>query len=154
MIDTLFQQKLELAERGKKRFTQLLKGRELNGFYDSFFLILTDNQEAIDFGVKYLKKFKEFHHKENVYIFLNNNKSYQKFSNQDCELFLCSQEEMLELIQYLRLFHLETSILFFTDKDDYGANVEQLLKEEEFTLEEYVAVGIYRLDGLEIVGVN
>lgn len=113
-------------------------------------MVLTNDEECINYGLKYLKDFIELYNKRDVYVLLSNVSYAEAFSNEGGKVKICSKDELQSLAAYLDMFRRkevrETRIIFLTEKDGYGIFVEELLKRKEFSLEEYVAISLYQLD--------
>lgn len=151
-MDKDFKKRIQQANQGKELFFQKFKNNKLN-IGDTFLLVLTDNSDCIYYGIKYLPDFVQLHHKRNVYVLLNDMQYEKSFSSAGGIVKICRYDEMVCLASYFNVFHtknrMDTRIIFLTEKDGYGLAVEELLREREFTLEEYVAVSLYYLKKLK-----
>lgn len=144
--------KLQQAERGKGIFKRVFDCIDIN-LEDAFLIVLTDNEECINNGIKYLPDFIELYHKRNVFVLMSNEMYTQSFFKVGGIVKNCKKEELELLAAYLRVFHkkefLDTRIIFLTEKEGYGSSVEEFLKKKEFTVEEYVAISLYQLSNLK-----
>lgn len=151
-MDVDFKKRFQQANQGKKLFFQKFEVEKLS-INDTFLLVLTDNSDCIYYGVKYLPDFIEFHNKRNVYVLLSDLQYENSFSKAGGIVKKCKYEEMQTLYFYLNVFHkknrIDTRIIFLTEKNGYGLAIEELLKKEEFTLEEYIAISLYYLKELK-----
>lgn len=140
------------AERGKEIFKRLFDLDKLS-IDDAFVLVITNSEEWIYYGLKYLYDFIEQHHKRNVYILLSSKQYADSFSKSGGIVKICTSYEMESLAAYLKMFQEndlpETRMVFLTPKDRYGLSAKELLGKGEFTLEEYIAVSLYQLKGLK-----
>lgn len=148
MMD-IFEKKIRQAGQGKELFRKMFEIENLS-VEDVFLVVLTDNEECIHYGMKYLSDFMELHHKRNLYVFADQESHMKSFPQ--ARSVLCERDELESLADYLNIFHkkeeIETRIIFLTDKDDHGLEIEELLERGEFSLEEYVAISLYHLKGL------
>ncbi len=144
--------RIRQAEQGKKLFKRLFDYNEIN-LDDAFLIILTDNEECINFGIEYLPDFIKVYCKRNVYILINNEKFNYSFSKVGGVVKNLKKEELEILSSYFEVFHkrefLDTRIIFLTEKEGYGSSVDFFLKKKEFSLEEYVAISLYQLSKLK-----
>lgn len=148
MIST-FKRKIIQAERGKKIFREMFEINKLC-VEDAFLFILTDNEDCICLGAKYLPCFIKKHHKRDVYVFMDNIQYKECFVNSGGVVLVCEPDKLDSISAYFDMFKkkefLDTRIIFLTEKTGYGSSVEELLEKNEFTLEEYVVVSLYQLN--------
>lgn len=147
-----FETKMFRIKQGKEVFEKKFQVTELNP-KDCFVLILTSSEECIHYAAKYLPDFINLYQKRKVYILIENDRFTDLFLKVGGEVKLCTNWELHRLAEYLNLFHqkecIETRIIFITEKDGQGLFVEKLLEKKAFSLEEYVAISLYQLDGLK-----
>ena len=144
-----FEDKMRRAEQGKEIFKRIFRTDTLN-INDTYLIVLTNNKDCISYGIKYLPHFIKQHHKRNVYVLVENEEYVKAFSQAGGNVIVC--DEVQELACFFNVFQnkraCETRMIILTEKDGHGIVVEDLLQRGEFTLEEYVAVSLYFLDGL------
>lgn len=139
--------KMTQVLNGKKCFQCYMAGKELE-IHDSVILLLTKDENMIKLGKKYIRAFCKMHKIKNLYLFTYRKEISVLFNEEN--VIVCQDEnELLCIAQYLSIFEVENQIIFFTEKDLFGAKVERLLKKNSFSLEEYVAIGLLRLEKLE-----
>lgn len=144
----IYKRKMEQLYEGKKIFQFYLQQTELT-IQDCVIILVTENQETIGLCKKYLGSFQRKYKFKNVYLFLYSEDTKKIFSKDKIQIILCKDNyELLCMARYLSIFELENQIVLFTEKDSFGAKVEDLL-DNKFSLEEYVAVGLFRLDDVE-----
>lgn len=140
--------KIWQAEQGKELFKRLFNCNTID-LDDVFLIVLTDNDDCINFGIEYLPDFIELYRKRNVFVLMNNEKYNQSFFLAGGTVKNCKKEELELLSAYFNVFRkrefLDTRIIFLTEKEGYGSSVEEFLEKKEFSLEEYVAISLYQL---------
>ncbi len=149
-----FEERLQQAARGKEIFGKMFDVDKLS-LEDTFLLVLTDNEECIRYGFKYLPDFIELYQRRDVYILLDDIRLSDFFSRAGGKVKLCGGKELQYLAAYLNIFHnkegLDTRIIFLTEKEGYSLSIKELLQRKVFTLEEYVAISLYQLEKLKEV---
>ena len=145
-----FEAKLVKVSRGKLAFEEVFKNIVLNT-KDTIIIILTENEECLKYGTQYFEQFKRDHRKEAIYIVTYCNSRGQKVFSKTEGIQVCcaTKDELLDIATYLSIFETETGIVFLSERDKLGANVESALSRGIFTLEEYVAIGLYRLCNMQ-----
>lgn len=147
MNETEFKTRLCQAEQGKKLFKQIFDVDKLS-LRDTFILVLTDQQECIHYGAKYLPEFIEYY-KRNVYVFLSDIQYRDLFLEAGGNVKVCNDEELENLAAYFNVFRrndaFDVKIVFLTEKDIYGSSVNVLLERKEFSVEEYIVISLYQL---------
>jgi hypothetical protein len=144
--------KIQMAREGKEIFKNKfwVDGLDIN---DCFILILTKNEECIHYAAKYLSDFVALYQKRRAYILLTDSQYTSLFSEAGGEIKICTACELYRLTKYFNVFHqkecIETRVIFITEKDGQGLFVEKLLEKKAFSLEEYIAISLYQLDGLK-----
>lgn len=147
-----FQEIIQQAEQGNEIFKKMFDCRELNT-NDTFLLVLTDNDECIRYGAKYLLDFKELYCRSKVYILLDKDIYITAFEEAGGDVRLCKRNELQYLARYFNVFHKKEEsdkrIIFLTEKNGYSLAIEDLLGKNEFSMEEYVAISLYQLRQLK-----
>lgn len=147
-----FKEKIKRADRGKEVFRNMFRIDDLS-LEDAFLLVLTNNRECIEYGVRYLPNFIKQYRKRNVYVLSDNVKNIESFSYVGGKVKICKSTELSDLAAYFNVVvkkeFSDTRIIFLTEKDGYGLYVEELLEKKEFSLEEYVAISLYQLKGVK-----
>lgn len=146
MHDKEYMEKIHMIEAGKKEFYSHMDGYGLTT-QDAVIVVLTEDKDCIGWGLYYLPQFIRKYKIHRVFIFMNSDIYVKEFSMTNVNPIVCTTKAQVQQIAlYLSLFDVETKIVFLTNRDSMGAKVEELLQKQEFTLEEYVAIGLYRLD--------
>ena len=145
----VLKKRLDQAERGKAIFKEMFDLDSLSTD-DAFLLVLTNHEECISYGIKYLPQFKRKYHKRKVFVLLDSAKFEEKFSAAGGTVKKCNEENLQDLAVYFSVFHkkvmaLDTRMIFLTERDEYGYVVEELIDKGEFSLEEYVSVALLQL---------
>lgn len=144
-----FKNKLKQAERGRTLFRDLTDIEALEEGRDAFMLVLTDSDACIQLALKYLPVYIEtYGYRTHVYSSLRSFDEH--FHMAGGVLHACkTMEDIQSIATYIMMFgqrdHVAPELIFLTDKDDYGARVEGLLENQEFTLEEYVKHSLFSL---------
>lgn len=146
-IESEFNRKIYLCRQGEMAFQELFDISKLS-VRDSFLLVLTDNSECIRYGIKYLPDYIENYNIENVYVLLENCEFEEKFVKAGGKVKVCKREILSSIAVYLSLFEIDGRVIFLTEKDSYGSSIEPLMERGEFSLEEYIVIGLYRLKKL------
>ena len=140
--------RLEQAERGKAIFKEMFNLDSLSTD-DAFLLVLTNNEECISYGIKYLPQFKKNYHKREVFVLLDGDEYEKSFSAAGGTVKKCNEGSVQDLAVYFSVFHKkdasDTRMIFLAERDGYGYVVEELLDKGEFSLEEYVSVSLFQL---------
>lgn len=144
-----FEEKMEKVANGKAKFEKHLHNYQLSTD-DCVIAVLTNNKACVELGFRYLPQLIEKHHLRQVFIFTAQMEYEAKYKSLHAKVCMCNAYcEVEEIAAYLSIFENENEIILFTDDDRWGGKTERLLSKGKFTLEEYVAIGLYRLDALE-----
>lgn len=143
-----FEKRLAEAEYGKTCFAKLFEGIKL-AKGDSVVLVLSEDEEILSLGAKYLPDFVK-ENKTNVYVIADPSKRCM-FNDKGAKLIECPDKKELEAIaRYLCVFgkngEASKVVIYLTEKNTYGSNIEELLSNGSVNKENFVKYGVYSLD--------
>ena len=145
----VFDKKLLQAERGRQIFS---KWGLTPTTADTFLMVLAGNVDMVRAAVDYLPEFKRRYYRRNVYVIIADSKYSNDFLLAGATAVLNETPSAIESVcRYMTMFSnfgMAFQIVILTDDDRFGANKVYPLENKMFSIEEYVAVGLYRLNNL------
>ena len=143
-----FEKRLAEAEYGKECFAKLFENIKL-AKGNSIVLVLSEDEEILNLGAKYLPDFAK-ENKSNVYVIANPDKG-NLFGGRGAKLIECPDKKELEAsARYLSVFgkngEASKVVIYLTEKNTYGSNIEELLSNGSVDKENYVKYGVYSLE--------
>ena len=145
----VFNKRLHQAESGRQIFARWGLSPTTA---DTFLMVLTDNEKMIRAAVDYMPEFKRRYYRSNIYVITSDSAYSDDFLMAGATAILNENVSSIESVcRYMTLFSnfgMAFQIIILTDDDRFGANKIYPVEKKMFTLEEYVAVGLYRLNSL------
>lgn len=143
-----FEKRMLQAERGRQIFSDW--GITLTT-RDTVIVVATENEDAVRQAAEYLPQFIRCYHRGKVYVVQAVGKSGEFFLLAGASaVFQESAAGIESLARYFSLFThfgMGFQLVMLADDDRLGGNLAYPLAKNFFSLEEYIAVGLYRLSG-------
>ena len=141
---SIWERRKQSIYTGKKLFEDRVDIQTMSE-NDAILLLLTQNEECISAAAKYLPLYQKQFRKSRIHIFAASTDESIRFDGEGINFYLLSEEELDNLATYCSIFDLRNGIIYMCETDKWGAKVEYLINNHFFSIDEYVALGVYEL---------